>query len=610
MSRLALLEHQKQPFLFASQDLLELLTITESVKTRIAMIESVGPRLTDPKARVDDFLKLFRFVEDKNHVEEALKARAHQLNATQFSAGPANKLMSGGRGGRGSAATMGGGRGGVSGVSPGRGGRGGGGGGERDSASSVTDASPPATPVSSPLAPPHKEPLSLTIPEPVQDFSNTELSPPPPSASPSSSSDSPRISISQHRPSVRLSVVNSGGVDSAADTFDAIPSEMADARDYVQTPDTASVESLADGIPSFNATPSPPEREKASQGAVSRRASLRQSMQDPQERERNSDRISERLSKVEIAVVLAALNMPEREVRESEAHLEEWEMAVVDEKTQEAEHRASLSSAPSMMRRLSRLVFGGTPEEEAEPRASTSSERGTAEQSSPRFGSTVSAPDSSYTSSLPEAQLRARANSSGSGSVGGTPPSSSSSGGAEMPTPVRRNSAKIFSPTRPSPSKTSWFSFSGVSSIFAAPERQTQDFKYASALAYSLNMDRNAFLAMEPETAVEDDEDGNPLYSYKELLRRQYTKMYLGLPIESLEQYLVESEFTFHFGMSKVRGSYRDVSLSMSPWLYGYHPLPRSLTRAATNRLLSTPTPPTPSHPDPCSTHAYKYDRL
>ena len=85
------------------------------------------------------------------------------------------------------------------------------------------------------------------------------------------------------------------------------------------------------------------------------------------------------------------------------------------------------------------------------------------------------------------------------------------------------------------------------------PEKQSQEYKYASALAYSLNMDRNAFLAMEPETSIEDDEDGNPLYSYKELLRRQYTKMYLGLPIDSLEKYLTESEFNFHFRLTKVR---------------------------------------------------------
>ena len=113
----------------------------------------------------------------------------------------------------------------------------------------------------------------------------------------------------------------------------------------------------------------------------------------------------------------------------------------------------------------------------------------------------------------------------------------------------------IFSPSRPSPSKPAgWFSFKGVTNMFSPPkpERNSQDYKYASALAYSLNMDRAAFLAMEPETSIEDDDEGNPLYSYKELLRRQYTKMYLGLPIECLERFLVDDEFNFHFGMSKV----------------------------------------------------------
>jgi hypothetical protein len=382
---------------------------------------------------------------------------------------------------------------------------------------------------------------------------------------------SPRVSVSHHRPSTRLSTVNP-----EVDTVDSIPSAMdyreSEAREYIMTPDSADPNNLTDIVP----RESPPAADQPSPTAgPSRRASLRQSLSDPVEREKNSERLSERLSKVEIAVVLAALNMPEKEVKEKETELEDWEMAVVDEKTEEANHRASISGGGGMLRRLSNIIFGGSGSgsnspredggEEGSSKTSRSSfsrrslnSRASENDSSTRvhFGSTVSAPDSvQYGVNDVDGGRTRAASSSSSLSMGSDVSSSSGSSGSSMPTPARRNSAKIFSPTRPSPSKSSgsasWFGFKGVASMFT-PEKQSQDYKYASALAYSLNMDRNAFIAMEPETSIEDDEEGNPLYSYRELLRRQYTKMYLGLPIECLEKYLVDSEFNFHFGMNKV----------------------------------------------------------
>ena len=41
------------PFLFTSAQLTVLLEITPSVKTRLAMIMMLGPRLTDPRTKVE-----------------------------------------------------------------------------------------------------------------------------------------------------------------------------------------------------------------------------------------------------------------------------------------------------------------------------------------------------------------------------------------------------------------------------------------------------------------------------------------------------------------------------------------------------------------------------
>lgn len=64
----------------------------------------IGPRLTDPKAKMDQFLELFRFSDEKAHVEEVLKARAAIITSTMFkstSSSGGAKAMGGRGGGRG-----------------------------------------------------------------------------------------------------------------------------------------------------------------------------------------------------------------------------------------------------------------------------------------------------------------------------------------------------------------------------------------------------------------------------------------------------------------------------------------------------------------------------
>ena len=83
-SRLALLDDEKIPYLFKSAQLTELINLTPSIKTRLAMIVMIGPRLIDPRAKVDYFLELFRFSEEKEKVQEVLKARTQFLSANAY----------------------------------------------------------------------------------------------------------------------------------------------------------------------------------------------------------------------------------------------------------------------------------------------------------------------------------------------------------------------------------------------------------------------------------------------------------------------------------------------------------------------------------------------
>lgn len=48
------------------------------------MIAMIGPRLTDPRSKVDFFLGLFRFSEEKEKVQEILKARTHVISSNLF----------------------------------------------------------------------------------------------------------------------------------------------------------------------------------------------------------------------------------------------------------------------------------------------------------------------------------------------------------------------------------------------------------------------------------------------------------------------------------------------------------------------------------------------
>ena len=83
--KLAILRNGKTPFLFSSANLSEFVETTPSLKTKIAMICMLAPRLIDPRSKSEYFMSLFRFTEQKAIVEAALKSRMYTLNSAMFS---------------------------------------------------------------------------------------------------------------------------------------------------------------------------------------------------------------------------------------------------------------------------------------------------------------------------------------------------------------------------------------------------------------------------------------------------------------------------------------------------------------------------------------------
>lgn len=99
------LEKEKVPFLFSSENLIQLLDATDSVKTKLEIVAKISLRLIDPKDKAEQLLGLFRYMEDKKRVEDCLKARIQTINSNLFKRTVASSALGSGargRGGRGS----------------------------------------------------------------------------------------------------------------------------------------------------------------------------------------------------------------------------------------------------------------------------------------------------------------------------------------------------------------------------------------------------------------------------------------------------------------------------------------------------------------------------
>jgi hypothetical protein len=99
---LEILETQKVPFLFHSDEFLQILNLAEIPRVKLAVVHHLVPRLVDPKASLDQAVAMFRYADEKSQVEEEYKDRLQTVNASVFNRverGSSNIL--GGRGGRG-----------------------------------------------------------------------------------------------------------------------------------------------------------------------------------------------------------------------------------------------------------------------------------------------------------------------------------------------------------------------------------------------------------------------------------------------------------------------------------------------------------------------------
>jgi hypothetical protein len=91
------LEVDKLPYTFDCDDLLIIMGCTTSVRTKLTMVTTLAPRLTNPKSKMDIIVNSFRFAEEKETAQEALRSRIQVLNGTLFK----KKLLNQARGGRG-----------------------------------------------------------------------------------------------------------------------------------------------------------------------------------------------------------------------------------------------------------------------------------------------------------------------------------------------------------------------------------------------------------------------------------------------------------------------------------------------------------------------------
>jgi hypothetical protein len=78
------LSDHKNGFLFSSHELIQILDLIPSKRTQIAIIEMIGPRLTDPKKGSSELVERFRYAEEKKIVQDILKARAVTQNSNIY----------------------------------------------------------------------------------------------------------------------------------------------------------------------------------------------------------------------------------------------------------------------------------------------------------------------------------------------------------------------------------------------------------------------------------------------------------------------------------------------------------------------------------------------
>jgi hypothetical protein len=81
--------------------------------------------------------------------------------------------------------------------------------------------------------------------------------------------------------------------------------------------------------------------------------------------------------------------------------------------------------------------------------------------------------------------------------------------------------------------------------------RQIQSTNVGANMAAAVGLSVDSFIALEPEPSDGMDDEGRPLFSYQELLRRKHQRDYDGVVASSLESHLTDTSFETVFRMDK-----------------------------------------------------------
>ena len=610
-ARINYLEKAKRGFLFNSKQLNDFVVITESLKTRIAFIESICPRLTDPQANPAKFVDMFRFEDERAKVEAAFKSRLETLKASSFNAGGAGALSSGGRGG-------GAGRGGAGRGGAGRGGAGRGGAGRGTST---------ATPITRKIPVAAAAAAALLNADSDSDDKESEKS------LTSSSSTAKDISI-QPPSQTHTSVVPT--VAAIKPKSAITPISAKNAIKPVNAIKPASAEDRRNSSSNL-------KRVSISMG-ISTSCSVVLSYADEkarlekEEKEAASEVVeeiseSERKVRAEIKLVLAALGLNINDVTDVDGtRLERWEEGLVEasEKRSRASKMPFSSAAAPVVSTMNSNLLPWEVEEKQE-RVELEKETETERKTTPlivtppkQLPAKSSSLDSSYvpvpmsstakstpilsSTTTPTPTPRKDGNAGGRrfSDASGTSSTLLASGALaeELPdpgilnamkakfergsidtaqvTPAKQSSDRgsigtsarsMFSPTRvsysPAGEKTPPPTRLAESvNIDKYPHNDIKHFEQgaeikgvmytftqmeqAAKYAFALNIDRVSFITSEESLPVSKNSLGEDMFSYFELLRKQFFKSYGSIDHRKMEYYLDEKEFENVFNISKV----------------------------------------------------------
>jgi hypothetical protein len=662
---LRMIEFQKQPYLFSSAQLLEILTATTSVKTRIAIIQSIGPRLTDPQAKKDELMGLFRYAEEKLKVEEVLKnawtrVSQQQQQAAMTASGAGGNLLSS------------------------KGGRGGGGPGRGAGPSSGRNVAAPmhsrasagpsfAAFVNSKVKLSELDEKALSLDDDGSTVSfvrssaaegntlNTEMDAAL-SSRESTGTPGPDEEESKVTPKRKTLVINKRPVTvklASEIAQEKIEAEiLAAANAAAGGPASASKKqpgssgSNADPAGKFSSkslhsqTSTPVRTTPGRRGSLNTPKTIAELMKAAQspgldgvsgksasQADRHPHDHEDEAVNDEINTVLKMLDMDKTRADSASTDLEVWEMLVVTNRTMVEQFdkpviRKTVSApSSSSSRRLEReanmsvsSLAASSTEQHGDGFSATPS-RYSSSSSSPRtlgqkrlsfqfYTGVFSAAKSAYAQALESLNhVNAQSNSGGSSDIGSNPGSNESSEHSSSSTSVA-NATKVYDqiaaqfsggaatgldidsdlarcvhspkhqvikvgdlrrafhprgnernniPFVPTSPTAASHASNGSSDKFtiSSPGRAgsisvSKLYKDAARPSFALGMDPESFLAMIEEQPIETNSGGFPQFTYKELVRKNFSREYGGLVQTDLEMYLNDKEFAIQFGMKKV----------------------------------------------------------